>query len=172
MKRALLAGVIALGAGSLLCGACGGSQNATATARAPRLVARLGDGGARRPVALRLPRARRSRGSRDCRSGRGAAQRAPRLPIVGAGDSAHKVLICREIDTNLDGIKDIVRTYTEKGESLREEADTNYDGRIDTWITFSGGRIAKEEIDTDFDGNARRLEVLRRAVSSRAFSAT
>ena len=48
------------------------------------------------------------------------------------------VIICREIDTNLDGVKDIVRTYNEKGESLHEQADTNYDGRIDTWITFAG----------------------------------
>jgi hypothetical protein len=73
--------------------------------------------------------------------------------MVGAGESMHKVLICREIDTNLDGVKDIVRTYNEKGESLHEMADTNYDGRIDTWITFAGGRISKEELDTNFDGN-------------------
>jgi len=52
--------------------------------------------------------------------------------MVGAGESMHKVIICREIDTNLDGVKDIVRTYNEKGESLHEEADANYDGRIDT----------------------------------------
>jgi hypothetical protein len=73
--------------------------------------------------------------------------------MVGTGDGLHKVIMCREIDTNLDGIKDIVRTYNEKGESLHEEADTNYDGRVDTWITFGGGRIVKEELDTDFDGN-------------------
>jgi len=73
--------------------------------------------------------------------------------MVGSGDSMHKVIMCREIDTNLDGVKDIVRTYTEKGESLHEQADANYDGRVDTWITFSGGRIAKEDVDTDFDGN-------------------
>jgi hypothetical protein len=72
--------------------------------------------------------------------------------MVGSGESMHRVIICREIDTNLDGIKDIVRTYNEKGESLHEEADTNYDGRVDTWITFSAGRIAKEEIDSDFNG--------------------
>jgi hypothetical protein len=73
--------------------------------------------------------------------------------MVGSGDSLHKAIMCREIDTNLDGIKDIVRTYNEKGESLHEEADTNYDGRVDTWITFSGGRIVKEDLDTDFDGH-------------------
>ncbi len=73
--------------------------------------------------------------------------------MVGTGESMHKVLMCREIDTNLDGVKDIVRTYNEKGESPHEQADTNYDGRIDTWITFAGGRISKEELDTNFDGN-------------------
>jgi hypothetical protein len=73
--------------------------------------------------------------------------------MVGTGESIHKVIMCREIDTNLDGIKDIVRTYNEKGESLHEEADTNYDGRVDTWITFGAGRMVKEELDTDFDGN-------------------
>lgn len=72
--------------------------------------------------------------------------------IVGTGEDAHKVLVCREVDTNLDGIKDVVRTYNEKGESLHEEADANYDGRIDTWITFAAGRISKEQLDTDFDG--------------------
>jgi hypothetical protein len=72
--------------------------------------------------------------------------------MVGSGESIHKVIMCREIDTNLDGIKDILRTYNEKGESLHEEADSNYDGRVDTWITFGGGRIVKEELDTDFDG--------------------
>jgi hypothetical protein len=72
--------------------------------------------------------------------------------MVGTGDTVRKVLICREIDTNFDGVKDIVRTYTEKGESLHEQADTNYDGRIDNIITFSGGHIAKEELDTNFNG--------------------
>ena len=72
--------------------------------------------------------------------------------IVGTGDDRHKVLVCREVDTNLDGKKDVVRTYNEKGESLREEADSNYDGKVDTWITFASGRIAKEDLDVDFNG--------------------
>jgi hypothetical protein len=72
--------------------------------------------------------------------------------MVGTGESMHKVLICREIDTNFDGVKDIVRTYNEKGESVHEQADTNYDGRIDNVITFSGGHIAKDELDTNFNG--------------------
>ena len=70
----------------------------------------------------------------------------------GEGDARHKTLICREIDTNLDGIKDIVRTFDAKGEPAHEEADTNYDGKIDNWIGFALGRIAEEDIDTNGDG--------------------
>ena len=67
---------------------------------------------------------------------------------VGEREDRHEVLLCREIDTNLDGIKDVVRTFNEKGEPLHEEADTNYDGKIDDWINFADGRIAEEDIDT------------------------
>jgi hypothetical protein len=67
--------------------------------------------------------------------------------IVGTGEDRHKVLICREIDTNFDGIKDVVRHYNDKGESISEEADSNYDGKIDTWITFIHGRLAEVKLD-------------------------
>jgi hypothetical protein len=72
--------------------------------------------------------------------------------IVGTGEDRHKVLICREIDTNFDGVKDVVRRYNDKGESIAEEADSNYDGRIDTWITFVKGRLAEVKLDTNYDG--------------------
>jgi hypothetical protein len=67
---------------------------------------------------------------------------------VGDPDNRRTIVICREIDTNLDGIKDVVRTFNEKGEPLHEEADTNFDGRVDSWVNFSGGRIAEEDVDT------------------------
>jgi hypothetical protein len=72
--------------------------------------------------------------------------------VFGTGEDRHKVLVCREIDTNFDGVKDVVRHYNEKGESVSEEADANYDGRIDTWITFIHGRLAEVKLDTNFDG--------------------
>ena len=72
--------------------------------------------------------------------------------ILGTGDDRRKVLVCREIDTNLDGVKDVVRTFNDKGEALHEEADANYDGKIDTWITFAAGRISQEAIDESGDG--------------------
>ena len=64
------------------------------------------------------------------------------------------MLICREIDTNLDGIKDVVRTFNSKGEPIHEEQDTDYDGRIDEWLNFVDGRIAEEDVDTNHDGKA------------------
>jgi len=70
--------------------------------------------------------------------------------VIGDRDDRHSVLICREIDSNLDGIKDVVRTFNEKGEPLREEADTNYDGKIDDWVNFADGRIEEEDMDTTF----------------------
>lgn len=72
--------------------------------------------------------------------------------IIGSGDDRHKVLVCREIDTNFDGVKDVVRHYNEKGESIAEESDSNYDGKIDTWITFIKGRLAEVQVDTNYDG--------------------
>jgi hypothetical protein len=69
---------------------------------------------------------------------------------VGDRDARHSVLLCREIDTNLDGVKDVVRTFNEKGEPLHEEADRNFDGKVDVWLNFADGRIAEEDLDTTF----------------------
>ncbi len=72
--------------------------------------------------------------------------------IVGEGEDTRKVLLCREVDTNLDNVKDVVRTYTDKGDALYEQADSDFDGRVDTWITFSRGRMSKVQVDENGDG--------------------
>jgi hypothetical protein len=72
--------------------------------------------------------------------------------VYGESETRHKTLICREIDTNLDGIKDVVRTFNAKGEALHEEADTDYDGKIDVWVDFVDGRMSIEKIDTKHSG--------------------
>jgi hypothetical protein len=72
--------------------------------------------------------------------------------VYGDGETRHKTLICREIDTNLDGIKDVVRTFNAKGEAVHEEADTDYDGKIDVWVDFVDGRMSVEKIDTNHNG--------------------
>lgn len=74
--------------------------------------------------------------------------------IVGQGEERRRVLLCREVDTNLDGAKDIVRTFNDKGEPLSELADSNYDGKIDTWISFTRGRVAKMQRDNAGRGSA------------------
>ncbi len=72
--------------------------------------------------------------------------------IVGQGEDAHRVLQCREVDQNLDGVKDVVRIYDDDGGPLRELADTDYDGQIDTWTTFSAGRVSEVKVDRNRDG--------------------
>ncbi len=78
---------------------------------------------------------------------------------LGEGENRRKVLICREVDTNLDGLKDVVRTFNAKGEAQREEADTDYDGRIDHWLMFADGRVVEEDSDTNGDGRADEWKV-------------
>lgn len=88
--------------------------------------------------------------------------------VVGTGEDRRKVIVCREIDTNLDGYKDVVRTFNDKGEALHEEADSNYDGKLDTWITFANGRIAKEALDGDGDGQPEEWKYYAGGTLSRA----
>lgn len=72
--------------------------------------------------------------------------------VVGIGAEQRRIIACREIDTNLDGVKDLVRRYDDKGTPTEEQADANYDGRIDTWVTFTFGKVAKVELDNRGDG--------------------
>jgi hypothetical protein len=62
------------------------------------------------------------------------------------------VLTCREADLNGDGTKDVVRHYNDEGRPLREEADRNFDGQIDTITFFQDGRIVRQEVDSNADG--------------------
>lgn len=71
--------------------------------------------------------------------------------VVGESEQRRRILICREVDTNLDGTKDLVRHYNDQGEAVEEQADSNYDGKLDTWIRFSKGRIAQVDIDSNQD---------------------
>jgi hypothetical protein len=68
-----------------------------------------------------------------------------------------RVLRCREVDTNLDGTKDLFRTYNKKGDPVTEEADSDYDGKIDTWLRFAAGKIAEARFDRSRDGKPDEL---------------
>ncbi len=71
---------------------------------------------------------------------------------MGEGSLKRLVLVCREADLNGDGRKDIVRLYTDEGRPMREEADRDFNGRIDEITQFTNGRISLQEIDTSGDG--------------------
>jgi hypothetical protein len=71
---------------------------------------------------------------------------------MGEGSLARLVLVCREADLNGDGRKDIVRLYTKEGRPMREEADRDFDGRIDEVTHFTSGRVRLQEIDTSGNG--------------------
>jgi len=71
---------------------------------------------------------------------------------IGKGSDRRRILLCREVDTNFDGVKDMLRTYGDHGEKLTEQADSDYDGKVDTWITFGKTRPVKIERDRNADG--------------------
>jgi hypothetical protein len=71
--------------------------------------------------------------------------------LVGQGSERRRVIVCREVDTNLDGKKDVVRRYNDQGEPIEERADTDYDGVLDRSSRFSRGKITLIEIDQNQD---------------------
>ncbi len=79
---------------------------------------------------------------------------------LGEGENRHRTLICREVDTNLDGIKDTVRTFNAKGEAQHEESDDELRRQGRHWLSLRRGRMVEEDIDTIDDGKPRRVEVL------------
>lgn len=72
---------------------------------------------------------------------------------IGTPPAARLVLICREVDLNADGVKDVVRYYTEEGAPIREEEDRNFDGRMDAVKFFEEGHISRIEMDRDGNGS-------------------
>lgn len=71
---------------------------------------------------------------------------------IGEGEDRRRILLCREVDTNFDGVKDVVRTYGDVGQRLTEQADSDYDGKMDTWIVFGASKPSQIKLDADGDG--------------------
>jgi len=71
---------------------------------------------------------------------------------VGDGALARLVLVCRESDLNADGVKDMIRYYSDEGRPLREEADRNFNGQMDQITYFQDGQILRQEFDSQADG--------------------
>jgi hypothetical protein len=173
VKRALswdrtLAIVAVASAAGMVGFACGGGSQASAPPRAP--VEREGT-----PKGLATEDQSRcdykGRSDREVSESAGPGSLVQNIrrvyALLGEGEERRRVLICREVDTNLDGIKDVVRTYNERGEALKETADTNFDGKVDTWVTFARGKIVKVEVDHSGRGTPDETRVYMNGKLSR-----
>ncbi len=131
----------------LVCLACGGSKKPAEVAE-PEVEGRRGDDQSRCEF--------KGRDDRDVQEssapGSVVANVRRVYGYIGTTSERRRILLCREVDTNLDGMKDLLRTYGDDGQRLTEQADSDYDGKIDTWITFGQRSPAKIEIDKNADG--------------------
>lgn len=82
-----------------------------------------------------------------------------RVYALGDDASGRRILRCREVDTNLDGRKDVIRFYDEEGKPVEEQADANYDGVFDTWVFFGKERVIRTELDNNADGKADEIKI-------------
>ncbi|MFQ5850510.1 MAG: hypothetical protein ACE5JU_07970 [Candidatus Binatia bacterium] len=66
-------------------------------------------------------------------------------------------------DVNRDGVPDLWITYDplKPGEVIRQEEDTNWDGRVDTWSYFTNAKLIRREVDSDGDGRGDRFFVYK-----------
>jgi hypothetical protein len=133
----------------LVLGACGGSaKDAKTTAEGTATALDLKGVGGERCDASKEGREVSEYDS----SGDGKPDVRRVLLSIGEGVDARKVMICREADVDGDGRKDIIRYYDDNGRSLREEADRNFDGKMDLAVVFQDGKIVRKEIDENSDG--------------------
>jgi hypothetical protein len=72
--------------------------------------------------------------------------------MTGEGVELRSTLVCREVDLNHDGTKDVFRFYNSEGRTLREEEDRDFDGRIDVVSFFERGEVVRREHDLNRDG--------------------
>jgi hypothetical protein len=132
----------------LLVAACGGSAQKKSTADGAATALELkGVGGERCDASIK---------GRDFSEYDTSGDAKPDIRKVmlkiGEGVDARHVMICRETDVDADGRKDVIRYYDDDGRSLREEADRNFDGKMDLAVIFQNGKIVRKEIDENNDG--------------------
>jgi len=80
-------------------------------------------------------------------------------PAGTFGNSEPMVIIKRSLDADRDGNPEQIR-YIDKstGEMIRKEADTDYDGALDTWHTYAGKSLDERTLDTNDDGRVDTWE--------------
>ena len=150
MKTPLIALSTVLALGALGCG--GGQPSTRETARREgRSQAMSGAGGGDDHGRCDTDGADRESSEYDT-SGDNVADVRRVFRRVGDPPQTRLILACREADLNGDGTKDVVRYYNDEGRPLREEADRDFDGRMDIITFFQNGRVVRQELDTTHDG--------------------
>jgi hypothetical protein len=73
---------------------------------------------------------------------------------AGTWDNPRELeVLKRVLDADRDGLPEQVRYYDGSGlVLLRQEQDTDYDGRMDAWTRYEGGQLAIRELDGSGDG--------------------
>lgn len=75
-------------------------------------------------------------------------------------------LVRRELDLNFDGETDFIRHYDVRGNIARDEVDTNFNGVIDRTVSYSNGVVTRRDIDGDENGH---VEEIRYYVTGKLF---
>ena len=65
---------------------------------------------------------------------------------TGGGDTTMRK------DRDFDGTADYELVYDERARKVYESIDFNYDGEMDDFYYYENGVLTRREIDTDFDG--------------------
>ena len=68
------------------------------------------------------------------------------------GGTVIEVLVCKQVDLNHDGKVDIVTYYDQSGKVAKEEIDLDFDGTFDVAVYYEGGKLIRKEYDFNHDG--------------------
>jgi hypothetical protein len=132
--------------------ACGGASQAPASSKAK--PAPIASDKFKNATRCDAAKAGRELSYHDL-SGRGRPDMVEVLAYTKSSNGATEGhVICMEVDTNRDGVLDLLRTFTEQGDLESEEADRNYDGKSDIWVSYEKGVVAKQSFDSKFSGVA------------------
>jgi hypothetical protein len=71
--------------------------------------------------------------------------------VVEAGTRL-EVLVCKQIDINHDGKVDVVTYYDKEGRVAKEEIDLDFDGKFDETVYYEVGKVVRKEYDRNGDG--------------------
>jgi antitoxin component YwqK of YwqJK toxin-antitoxin module len=71
--------------------------------------------------------------------------------VVEAGTTLD-VLVCKQVDINHDGKVDVVTYYDKEGRVAKEEIDLDFDGKFDETVYYEVGKVVRKEYDRNGDG--------------------